>query len=520
MKKIFSAAVMLCVLCALLCGCSVPHEYFNSVDGDFNRNLFYRNDLEVRAADPSVIYADDADGKGWFYMYATSDDIGASGYMCWKSRDLSDWQTTGVAFIPDRNSWGVRNYWAPEVIERDGKYLMYYNAMNSYEGNRHCLGLAVSDSPEGPFVQWTGENADGDVITVRDPIVDFSKLGDDHPERDMAAIDASPFIDDDGNMYLYFVRDLSDNVKKSTVWGLRMKDEHTPDYSTLTQLTETGKRTVGGDEDALGEGNVNEAPFMTKHDGKYYLTFSVNSYWEKSYSVSQAIGETPLGQFEKQGLVLEAEPTYNHASGTGHHSFVSVGGEMFIVYHAHIDRAIGGGDRAIAFDRAEFVTREDGVTVIHANGPTWSVQPLPKIASGYGNVAKNAVCEISGVAAPSLVNGLVKIHEYDTETETDVPNGGEITVTFDREYTVRAVLVYHTYDINRSYDAGLTVTVGKSSVKRLPFSTSDYTDRLGELVTGSAAVIELGEVNADKVSIIIDGDAVVISEIVVLGKEA
>ncbi len=36
---------------------------------------------------------------------------------------------------------------------------------------------------------------------------------------------------------------------------------------------------------------INEGPVMTKHNGKYYLTFSINSYEKSDYAVAQAVAE-------------------------------------------------------------------------------------------------------------------------------------------------------------------------------------------------------------------------------------
>lgn len=69
------------------------------------------------------------------------------------------------------------------IYDGAGKYYMTYSARNSntiaaggkYYGNTY-IGLAVSDSPAGPFVQWTGTNADGAEIGLGDPIFDPAKI--------------------------------------------------------------------------------------------------------------------------------------------------------------------------------------------------------------------------------------------------------------------------------------------------------------------------------------------------------
>ena len=46
--------------------------------------------------------------------------------------------------------WATGNAWAPTIIERDGKYYFYFSGHNAAL-NRKTIGVAVADSPEGPF---------------------------------------------------------------------------------------------------------------------------------------------------------------------------------------------------------------------------------------------------------------------------------------------------------------------------------------------------------------------------------
>ena len=118
-----------------------------------------------------------------------------------------------------------------------------------------------------------------------------------------------------------------------------------PDYSTLTQLTKTGYYTVDGTEINPAEGannHINEGAFtyiQKQADGsyKYYLTLSINGYQDKSYCVIQAVADGPLGPYrklteEEGGIILSTDHmSWDFVSGPGHHSFVQVGEELFIV---------------------------------------------------------------------------------------------------------------------------------------------------------------------------------------------
>ena len=105
--------------------------------------------------------------------------------------------------------------------------------------NTKYLGLATSKSPAGPFIQWTGINSDGNTIKIGDPIFVLENIGLDHDlyKEGRGFIDASPFVDPlTKEKYLYFTQNR--NVDKTNrIWGMRMKDWATPDYSTVKVLT-------------------------------------------------------------------------------------------------------------------------------------------------------------------------------------------------------------------------------------------------------------------------------------------
>lgn len=83
----------------------------DNVSTGYNSSLFYVNTLEFQIADPSVIYVTEGEDAGYFYAYGTSDEIGCHGIQAWRSKDLSHWECTGIAFLPDYSvAWAVNNY--------------------------------------------------------------------------------------------------------------------------------------------------------------------------------------------------------------------------------------------------------------------------------------------------------------------------------------------------------------------------------------------------------------------------
>ena len=167
MKKLFSILLLVSLLAmaVLPVACTVkePENPVAKVEGefsyktnaemnntDYNKNLYYLNDLKFEIADPDVLYIEQGEEAGWFYAYGTSDLVGCFGIQCWRSKDLTNWEYKGVAYQPDfATYWDVYNHWAPEILydaELDG-YLLFYNADNINRGGEKRIDVAFSKTP-------------------------------------------------------------------------------------------------------------------------------------------------------------------------------------------------------------------------------------------------------------------------------------------------------------------------------------------------------------------------------------
>ena len=109
-------------------------------------------------ADPEILYSNQT---GRYYIYSTTDGVAGWGgyeYFVFSSSDLKTWTNEGIALDAksDQVKWAKGNLWAPaavEVKQADGsyKYFLYFSAQ-PIEGKRKVMGVAVADSPTGPFV--------------------------------------------------------------------------------------------------------------------------------------------------------------------------------------------------------------------------------------------------------------------------------------------------------------------------------------------------------------------------------
>ncbi|MDF3146682.1 family 43 glycosylhydrolase [Streptomyces sp. T21Q-yed] len=280
-------------------------------------------------ADPNIVRFGDT-----YYIYPTTDGFaGWSGtnFKAYSSKDLVHWQDHGVILDlgPDV-SWADTRAWAPTTAEKNGKYYLYYSADTN-------IGVAVSDSPTGPF---------------RDP------LGKPLIARGAYTgqmIDPAVFTDDDGKQYLYW--------GNGRAYVVPLNDDMVSfDASKVTNITPSG---------------FTEGTFIIKRKGTYYFTWSEGDTRDENYRVAYATGSSPTGPWTNRGVLLEKDLALG-IKGPGHHSVVQVPNtdDWYIAYHRF---AIPGGDgthRETTIDKLEF----DSNGLIKKVVPTLSsIAPLPTL---------------------------------------------------------------------------------------------------------------------------------------------
>lgn len=282
--------------------------------------------------------------NGVYYMYATSS---SNGFCVWSGTDLDNLQPQGLCYLA-QNSFGINCFWAPEVVRRaDGKYVMFFTARDARLDSLR-VGVALADSPLGPFV----DIADNPLL------------------NDGATIDASCFIDDDGKAYLYYVKDCWENVVDgihvSQIYVVRLDDTLTKVIShpvLVAQPTEPWENKpypaplVCELDDWLQKDERvyflwNEGPFVCKKDGLYYLTYSANCFDSRYYGVGLATSNSPTGPFVKQSKPL-LQVNDGQTCGTGHSMFFDVNGQTMMAFHCHTDYSKPNGNRRFCYCKVQ-----------------------------------------------------------------------------------------------------------------------------------------------------------------------
>lgn len=348
------------------------------------------------------------------------------------------------------------------------------------------------------------------------------------------------------------------------VWGVKMKDWVTPDYTTVTRLTRHGYVTVDGDEkfNTYENSSIDEGPYTYYYDGTYYLTYSVGWTESKNYYVAQATASSPLGPFTKilpedGGVVCKQNPVWD-MQGAGHASLFTAGDELFIAYHTRPITADGNiYSRKLCVDKVYFHKNRNGITVMHTNGPTKAVQPLPEVLSGYKNVAPLAQVTATGAAegssALALNDGLVCFHNNETAVNDNVDefevtaSETEITLKWDEYVTATAIMIYNSVSYEKAFgeieriEFGYKGDDGKTGTKFIngltfnfdanvvPLSLlypgvnlDDLDDSFNVIRPGSSAIAIFAPMKINRITIKIKKptrqSVLAISDIVVLGK--
>lgn len=265
--------------------------------------------LDGFTADPSIRVFGDT-----YYIYPTSDKPhwNTTEFAVWSSKNLVEWKKEGVILDVTKDlKWADLQAWAPDCVERNGKYYFYFCA-------RGKIGVATADKPTGPFK---------DALD-RPLIVKGGKVTTN-------TIDPCAFIDDDGQAYLYF-----GNGNSAQVFKLK------PDMITL----DGDPTTISGLKD------FREGIWVFKRNGKYYFMWSIDDARSPNYRVGWGISDSPLGPVktpDKDFIVLQKN---GPAIGTAHHSVVNVPGtdRWYVAYHRHAIPGGNGYQREVCLARMEF----------------------------------------------------------------------------------------------------------------------------------------------------------------------
>ncbi|MBD5781138.1 family 43 glycosylhydrolase [Pelagicoccus sp. NFK12] len=267
---------------------------------------------DMFTADPSPLAHDDT-----LYIY-TGHDIQNETDRFFKMHDwyafsttnMVDYQKHGPLLSVDDFEWAQGDAFASHVTERDGKFYWYVSIRHKdirvHEG--FAIGVAVSDSPTGPFRDAIG----GPLIT------------DETPNSVVLNIDPAVYVDDDGQAYMY--------------WGSWNAGRWVKLKDNMVELE--------GEVHTLEAHNFFEAPFIHKRGDTYYLTYASHYPSTTEYSTSDSV----TGPWTYRGVINDLLPK----SETNHQGIVEFKGNWYFIYHNA--QLPGGGvyRRSVCVDKLEY----------------------------------------------------------------------------------------------------------------------------------------------------------------------
>ena len=267
--------------------------------------------------DPAALVHD-----GTLYIYAGHDECPAPQQFYLKNewcilstKDMKTFQEHSYKLQAKSFEWAKGEAWASQVIERDGKFYWYVTVEHKTDPGK-SIGVAVSDSPTGPF-----KDARGSALVTNSMTTEYTKIFWDD-------IDPTVWIDDDGQAYLF--------------WG-----------NTQCYYAKLKKNMIelDGPIMPIKLPRFTEAPWIHKNGEWYYLTFASEFPEKICYAMSKSIN----GPWEYKGILNEIAGNSN----TNHQSIVQFNGEWYFIYHNGSINPNGCGfRRSICADKLYY--NEDG----------------------------------------------------------------------------------------------------------------------------------------------------------------
>lgn len=296
-----------------------PDENKASANVETNSKTVQNNNPIIKdkyTGDPAaLVYKDKV------YLYAGHDEAPIdfnfykmNEWLVYSTSDMVHWEEHPVPLKVSDFKWATSDAWAAQVIERNGKFYWYVTVSHGTI-NGKAIGVAVSDSPTGPF-----KDALGKALVTNDMTTQTKIDWDD--------IDPTVLIDDDGQAYLF--------------WG-----------NTVCHYAKLKENMIelDGPIQTVSLPNYTEAPWIHKHKDWYYLSYAYQFPEKIAYAMSKSIN----GPWEFKGILNELAGNSN----TNHQSIIDFKGKSYFIYHNGATQPNGGSfRRSVCVDRLYY--NEDG----------------------------------------------------------------------------------------------------------------------------------------------------------------
>jgi beta-xylosidase len=290
---------------------------------------------DVFTADPAPLVHDDR-----VYLYVGHDEARGDEmftmreWLVFSSDDMKNWTAHGPIMKATDFAWATKDAWASEAIEKDGKFYFYAAVEHDETRPGKAIGVAVSDSPTGPFV-----DARGSALIANDMTKEAKHSWDD--------IDPTVFKDDDGTVWL--------------MWG---------NGKCYLAKLKPNMIELDGPIREVSVPIFEEGPWLHKRGDLYYLTYaSLDRSKNPNEVIAYATAPAVTGPWTYRGELTGS----GENSFTIHPGIIEFKGGWYFFYH---DAALKIGDQAGAIGRR-------AVRVEHLlYNPDGTIQAIRQTAAG------------------------------------------------------------------------------------------------------------------------------------------
>lgn len=344
------------------------------------------------------------------YVYTGHDEDGADFFWMqeWRvysSADMVNWTDHGSPLAIEDFSWADDRAWAAQTIERNGKFYWYVCA-HSKLSNGMAIGVAVADSPTGPFKDAIGK-----------PL---------YEDGSWDYIDPTVMIDDDGQAWLYW--------GNPRVYYAQLNDDMVSIKGEVHKLemTEGG---FGAPDPAARQKDVKykdmytEGPWImkkpqvaapgkkakkSKKNAGYYMLYAAGGVPEH---IAYSWAPSPVGPWKYMGIIM---PEGGTSSFTNHCGYERFKGHDYFFYHTGKLPKGGGFGRSVAVE--EFKFNADGTfpTILPTDDgvePVGTLLPYVRVEAetmAFSKGVKSEVNSKTGVYVSEIHDGdYIKLRSVD-----------------------------------------------------------------------------------------------------------
>ncbi|MDE6114540.1 MAG: glycoside hydrolase family 43 protein [Muribaculum sp.] len=295
------SAYFMLALALTACGGNKQSDSTEETKDSVKTFVFAGNPLvrDKFTADPAPMVHD-----GRLYLYVGHDEFyegqdSASGgkefniteWLCYSTDDMKNWTDHGAVLSPADFKWAVGEAWASQVVEKDGKFYYFTTVQGGEPYVGKAVGVAVADTPVGPFVDAIGKPL------VSDDMTDNGKRGWWND------IDPTVLIDGDDAWLC---------------WG---------NGTCFLAKLKPNMIELDGEIKVVDVPNYVEGPWLHKRNDIYYLTYA--SFGKGSETISYATAPSMDGPWTPRGeLTGSAENSF-----TIHPGIIEFKGQPYLFYH-------------------------------------------------------------------------------------------------------------------------------------------------------------------------------------------